>query len=243
MLTPSSSPSLLLALALTGCALTLGGCLSNGAEPGDSAPAGDSDEPTDPPPAGLRELPPPREQSATSLERSLADRHSVRSFTDEVLTEQEISQLLWSAQGINRSWGGRTAPSAGAKYPIELFLVTAAETLHYVPDGHRASQVATTDLRPALMAAGLDQMAIGDAPAVLVVTGVVARTAEKYGDRAERYVFMEAGHVAQNVLLQAVALGLGGVPIGAFTDAEVSQVLGLPDGQIPLYLIPVGHED
>ncbi len=176
-----------------------------------------------------------------SVEEALARRRSVREYTDEPLTVQEISQLLWAAQGQTRSWGGRTAPSAGALYPLEVYVVTAEGLRHYLPAGHRAELRSAEDLREPLARAALGQSAVAEAPAVFVVTAVLARTAAKYGSRAERYVTLDAGHAAENLLLQAVALGLGGVSIGAFDDARVREVLGLPRGQQPLYLIPVGH--
>ena len=193
------------------------------------------------PPLETLDLPEPRTKSDVSLEETLACRRSVRQYTDELLTLKEISQLLWAAQGITRDWGGRTAPSAGALYPLEVYVATPDGLYNYLPDGHRAKVLSHQDLRQALARAGLDQSAIHDAPAVFVVTAVYARTAGKYGARAERYVKLEAGHAGQNILLQAVALGLGGVPIGAFHDDQVQRVLDLPADHEPLYLIPVGH--
>ncbi len=187
------------------------------------------------------ELPAPRTDGPMSLERALAERRSVRDFTDERLTLEELAQLLWAAQGITADWGGRTAPSAGALYPLEVYAVTPGGLYHYLPDGHRADVLRADDLRRPLAAAALGQSAVAEAPAVLVIAAVFRRTEVKYGERAERYVHLEAGHAAQNVLLQAVALGLGGVPIGAFSDREVQRVLGLPADHEPLYLIPVGH--
>ncbi|HEX6230791.1 MAG TPA: SagB/ThcOx family dehydrogenase [Actinomycetota bacterium] len=187
------------------------------------------------------ELPAPRLGGEVSLEEALAARRSVRGFTDEPLALEDLSQLLWAAQGLTASWGGRTAPSAGALYPLELYLVARDGVSHYLPDGHRLEVLAEDDRRAALARAALGQEAVADAAAVVVIAGVYERTAQKYGDRAVRYVHMEAGHAAQNVLLQAVALGLGAVPIGAFEDRAVREALGLPTDHEPLYLIPVGH--
>ena len=189
------------------------------------------------------DLPEPRTDSEVSLEETLARRRSVRQYTDQPLTMEEISQLLWAAQGVTRDWGARTAPSAGALYPLEVYVATPEGLYHYLPDGHRAEVLSQEDLRWALARAGLDQSAIHDAPAVFVIAAVYARTSGKYGKRAERYVKLEAGHVGQNILLQAVALDLGGVPIGAFHDDQVQRALGLPANYEPLYLIPVGHEE
>jgi len=186
-------------------------------------------------------LPAPRLKGEMSLEETLTARRSVREFTDEELTLEEISQLLWATQGITAAWGGRTAPSAGALYPLEVYVATADGLYHYVPQGHKAIVESRADLRGELWRAGLSQNAIREAPAVFVITAVYARTAKKYGGRAERYVKLEAGHAAQNLLLQAVALGLGGVPIGAFYDDQVQSALSLPLDHEPLYLIPIGH--
>jgi SagB-type dehydrogenase family enzyme len=121
--------------------------------------------------------------------------------------------------------------------------VTTAEGLYqYVPEGHQFQILADADLRQALYQAALHQDAVSQAPAVFIVTAVYERTAQKYGsERSPRYVHMEAGHAAQNLLLEAVALGLGAVPIGAFHDDEIQRVLGIPADHAPLYLIPVGH--
>ena len=189
------------------------------------------------------DLPEPRTDSEVALEETLARRRSVRQYTDQPLTMEEISQLLWAAQGVTRDWGARTAPSAGALYPLEVYVATPEGLYHYLPDGHRAEVLSQQDLRRTLARAGLDQNAIHDAPAVFVIAAVYARTSGKYGKRAERYVKLEAGHVGQNILLQAVALDLGGVPIGAFHDDQVQRALGLPANYEPLYLIPVGHEE
>jgi SagB-type dehydrogenase family enzyme len=176
----------------------------------------------------------------SQLEDLLAARRSVRGFAADDLTDEQVGRLLWAAQGVTSDFGGRTAPSAGALYPLELFVVTSAGVDHYLPEGHRTEQKAGVDLREELAAAALDQEALHSAPAVFVIAAEYARTETRYGDRAERYVHLEAGHAAQNLLLQAVDLGLGAVPIGAFDDAAVQEVLGLPTEWVPLYLIPVG---
>jgi SagB-type dehydrogenase family enzyme len=188
-------------------------------------------------------LPEPRLASSTSLEEALATRRSVRSFSTEVPADAEIGQLLWAAQGVTDETGKRTSPSAGALYPLELYLVTAQGLWRYEPAEHALTRLGDTDLRGPLRRAALDQEPVGSAPLVVVVTGVVERTAAKYGDRAPRYVLLEAGHATHGLLLQAVALDLAAVPIGAFDDAEVALVLGLPAGESPIYLIPVGYPD
>lgn len=187
------------------------------------------------------ELPKPRLQSERSLEQTLASRRSIREFSNEPVTDAEVSQLLWAAQGVTDSAGLRAAPSAGALYPLETYVVRSSGLFQFDTTRHLLTQRSDRDLRQAIHGAALAQDALIEAPAVFVITAVYARTRAKYGDRAERYVHMEAGHAAQNLLLQAVALDLGGVPIGAFNDSQLRQTLGLSDDEAPLYLIPVGH--
>jgi SagB-type dehydrogenase family enzyme len=187
-------------------------------------------------------LPPPQLSGGMPLSEALATRRSIRQFAPAPLTPPEVGQLCWAAQGITDArQGKRTAPSAGALYPIELFLVTATGVQHYNPQAHALEPHLAGDLRADLSGAALSQQTISDAPACFVIAGVVERTAVKYGPRAERYCFIEAGHVAQNILLQATALKLAGVPMGAFDDAEVAKALKLPPGFQPLYLVGIGH--
>jgi SagB-type dehydrogenase family enzyme len=188
------------------------------------------------------ELPAPREKGPLSLEEALRRRRSVRSFEPAPLTREQIGQLLWAAQGMTGDRGQRTAPSAGALYPLELYVATAEGFFHYRPHGHRLEKVGGEDLRAKAYEAGLRQSAIRSAPVIFVVAAVYERTAKKYGaKRSPRYVHLEAGHAAENLLLQAVALGLGAVPIGAFHDDRLQELLGLPADHRPLYLIPVGR--
>jgi SagB-type dehydrogenase family enzyme len=188
-----------------------------------------------------KDLPPPLLAGQMSLEEAVATRRSVRQFTQRSLTLKEISQLCWAGQGITDPGGRfRAAPSAGALYPIELYFVTADGVDHYQPEHHRLRRYSTGDARRPLQQAALNQEAIGDAPVCVVVAAVVKRTARKYGGRAERYCFIEAGHVAQNILLQATALHLAGVPIGAFEDEKVAAVLKLPKDHRVLYLLAIG---
>ena len=193
-------------------------------------------------PTGLpsSELPPPAE-SGVSIEVAFRRRRSVREFAEEPLTPTEIGQLLWAAQGVTADWGGRTAPSAGALYPLELYDITPSGTDRYVPDGHRTEPIDDRDLRASLMAAARGQEAIGRAPLIVAIIVVPERTATTYGERAGRYVDLEAGHAAQNLLLQAAAIDLEAVPIGAFDDDAVAETLQLPPGWEPRYLLPVGR--
>jgi SagB-type dehydrogenase family enzyme len=187
------------------------------------------------------ELPEPALRDDVSLAEALASRRSVREFSDVPLDRAELSDLLWAAQGVTSTSGKRTAPSAGALYPLEVYAATPDGLYHYDPDGHRLELVQRGDLRSDLSEVALGQNAVADGAVVFVITAVYARTAQKYLNRAERYVHMEAGHAAQNLLLQATALGLGAVPIGAFADEEVQVTMGIPGDHEPLYLIPVGH--
>ncbi|UCF92101.1 MAG: SagB/ThcOx family dehydrogenase [Desulfobacterales bacterium] len=192
-------------------------------------------------------LPPPRDQSSVSLESALRSRRSVRAYASGPLTVAHIAQLLWAAQGITGRGGSRTAPSAGALYPLEIYV--AAGNVQALPPGiykylyhdHTLVQTAAEDKRAELSRAALHQSAIAKAPAVVIIGAIYERTTKKYGDRGIRYVYMEVGHAAQNVCLQAVALGLGTVVIGAFRDDEVKQLAHLPVAEQPLYLIPVGR--
>ena len=186
-------------------------------------------------------LPAPDTRGTMPLESVIENRRSQRDYAATPLPLAIMGQLLWAGQGITDAQGRRAAPSAGGLYPLELYVVTADRTLHYLPVGHRVETRPEADLRAQLEAAALDQPAVGTAPAVFVITSVTSRTAAKYGARATEYVELEAGHVAQNVLLEATALGLAAVPIGGFNPARVGVVLALPPDEDVRYLIPVGY--
>ncbi len=192
-------------------------------------------------------LPPPRLDGAMSVERALLTRRSVRGYRDEPLTLAEAGQLLWAAQGITSSRGLRAAPSAGALYPLEVYLVAgrvdgiAPGIYRYRPAGHILERVVSGDRREDLCRAAFGQSPPENAPASLVFTAVYGRTTRKYGERGLRYVYMDHGHAAENVYLQAVSLGLGTVLIGAFDDEAVKRFLSLPAGEEPLSIMPVGR--
>ncbi len=192
------------------------------------------------------ELPEPQLDSPTSIESALRRRRSVREFLSRPVTLAQVSQLLWAAQGLTGNEGRRTAPSAGALYPLELLVVAGnpgelpAGIYRYRPGSHDLVLVHVGDRRRPLASAALGQEWVAQAPLTLAITAVFDRTARKYGQRARRYVDMEAGHAAQNIHLQAVALDLGTVVVGAFDDAEVSKVLGLAGNEQPLCLMPIG---
>ncbi len=193
-------------------------------------------------PVAVIELPEPRLSGQMSLEEALAARRSQRSFRDEGLSDTDLGQLLWATQGITQESGaGRAAPSAGGTYPLELYVASPAGVFHYRPDGHRLMQLSTEDQRALLAAAAGGQQHVEEAAVVIVIGAVFERTTGRYGDRGERYAILEAGHAAQNLLLQAVALELAAVPVGAFGDDDIRGLLGLPPGVVPLYLVPVGH--
>lgn len=183
----------------------------------------------------------PRLRGGMSVEEAIAKRESTRHFSLQPLTPSELSQLLWAAQGITRTDGGRAAPSAGALYPLELYLVLKDGFFHYVPQNHQLIRISDRNLIDNLASAALGQQCVQTSSAVIIITAVYERIARKYGNRSERYVKIEAGHTAQNILLQAVSLGLGAVPVGAFYDDQVRNILNLPADHEPLYLIPVGH--
>jgi len=193
-------------------------------------------------------LPEPRNDSDVSIEEVLLERRSVREYTGEPLTIQEVSQLLWAAQGITDPRGYRTTPSAGGLYPLEVYVVVGdVENLDegvykYRPQGHELVKILDEDRREGLFAAALEQAWVKEAAVDLVIMAVYERTTAKYGDRGVQYVHMEAGHAAQNVYLQATALGLGTVTIGAFHDDQVEEVLMSPENERPLYVMPVGRK-
>jgi SagB-type dehydrogenase family enzyme len=192
-------------------------------------------------------LPVPRHDSGVSLEASLRQRSSIRDFSDAALTLGELSQLLWAAQGLTHGDGFRTAPSAGALYPLEVYVVAGRiqdfenGVYKYRHRTHQLTRIIQEDLRPALAAAALEQSCVKEGAALLVFSAVTERTTRKYGQRGIRYVHMEAGHAAQNVFLQAAALGIGAVVVGAFDDAQVHRLMTMPVGEHVLYLMPVGR--
>lgn len=199
-------------------------------------------------PGTMVALPEARQSGGMPLAQALGERRSVRSYGRAPLALEEIAQLLWAAQGISEPRQGfRTAPSAGATFPLEVdLLVTRIPELadgiyRYHPREHRLEFRVPGDRRGSLQRAALGQDSIGSAPVVMVISGVTARTARRYGARAERYVHMEAGHAAQNVQLQGTALGIGSVVIGAFRDDEVATALSLEGSEAPLYILPLGR--
>ncbi len=191
-------------------------------------------------------LPPPVYRSNTSIEEALLKRRSVRAYKNERMEIKDIAQLLWAAQGITSAEGSRTTPSAGALYPLEIYLVSGdinnlpAGVYHYTPLDHSLTLVEAGDKRKLLAASALMQGSISRSAGVIVISGVYARTTIKYFERGKKYVHMEAGQCSQNIYLQAVSLHIGTVVMGAFTDTLVKKVLKLPREAEPLYLMPIG---
>ena len=198
--------------------------------------------------AATIKLPTPQHDSKVSVESTLLKRRSVRDFKKDPLTLFQISQLLWAAQGATNPRGFRTAPSAGATYPLETYIVAGnvqgltTGIYKYRPHGHELIRTVPGDRRKNLSRAALGQSWVSAAPVVMVFSAIYGRTTERYGDRGIMYVHMEAGHAAQNVSLQAISLGLGTVMVGAFHDGSVKSVMNLKGEEQPLYIIPIGKQ-
>jgi len=192
--------------------------------------------------AQIVDLPAPSLTGNVSVEAAIAARRSVRSYTQELLTMAQVGQLLWAAQGITDPNGvKRAAPSALALYPLEIYAITPSGTYHYLPQGHRAQRTADGDLREQLASACRGQSSVRGAGVDLVIVGVFERLQRRVGDAAKDLTLLEVGHVAENILLQAVAMGLGAVPAASLSPDQVAQVLSLPEGWTPIYVVPVGH--
>ncbi len=189
----------------------------------------------------MHALPAPKTTGNVSVEQAIHGRRSVREFAPTRLSVETVSQLLWAAQGVtDRHRGLRAAPSAGATYPLVIYLVSDEGVYLYHPESHTLTSKRPGDVRSILASSCLGQPWVREAPVSLVLAAVYERTTKRYGPRGERYVHIEVGHAAENIHLQAVALGLGSVPIGAFDDRRVAEILGLPAKERPLYIIPVG---
>lgn len=199
-------------------------------------------------------LPAPRAYGDMSVEAALLNRRSQRDFTDQALSLEQLSQILWAAYGVtmphpaaNLRGGLRTAPSAGAVFPLEIYAVVGdVEGLEpgvyrYISENHSLVKTISGDVRGPLTQAALSQSWVGSAPVTIVYSAVFDRITARYGSRGIPYAYIELGHSAQNVYLQAVALGLGTVAVGAFIDDMVAHILQLPENETPLYLMPVGH--
>jgi SagB-type dehydrogenase family enzyme len=196
-------------------------------------------------------LPHPDHAGSLPVEAVIKRRRTVRSFSSQPISQNDLSQLVYAAQGITDGPGfKRAAPSAGALYPLDIYAVVGekgvedmgAGVYHYTPSQHRIARVTARDLREPLAKASLHQMWMADSPLCVVITAQYSRNCGKYGDRGVRYAMIEAGHVGQNIFLQAEALGLKAGIVGAFKDTQVIKVLGIPKQHEPLLIMPVGHQ-
>jgi SagB-type dehydrogenase family enzyme len=190
---------------------------------------------------GLAPLPKPATTGGMSLTEALSKRRSCTAYTDKALTSDQIGQLCWAAQGITEPAKGlRTAPSAMTLYSIHVYIVDSAGVHEYLPKEHSLKTLRTDDLVPGLQALVGKPAGMGGAPTAMILGMNLAPLAERVGARAEKFAAMEAGHIAENVLLQATALGLGSIPVGGFDEAKVSDLLKLPEGIRPVYILPLG---
>ena len=200
-------------------------------------------------------LPAPRTEGNMSVEEALQNRRSHRHFQNKALTIEQLSQLLWAAYGITvpkpdspgLRGGLRTTPSAGALFPLEIYAIIGnvegiePGVYRYISEEHKIVRIIDRDVRRELTDASFGQRMVQEAPVSIFYSAVFSRTTSRYGERGIMYVHMEIGHSAQNVYLQAVALGLGTCAIGAFVDDQVRQLLQLPEDEVPLYIMPVGY--
>lgn len=195
-------------------------------------------------------LPEPIRNGDMPLEQALQERRTVRSYQNKPMTLRQLSQMLWAAQGETSSDGKRAAPSAGALYPLDVYAVVGANGIadlkagvyHYQPTAHSLSIVTRGDVRKAVSQVSLYQSWMARAPVNLVITAEYARICGKYGERGVRYAMIEAGHVGQNIFLQAEALGIRAGIVGAFDDDGLIRKLNTPDTHRPLLVMPIGHK-
>ena len=199
---------------------------------------------------GVMKLPLPKNEGTVSVERAITQRRTIRAYMPQILILDQVSQLLWTAQGITEDSGfKRAVPSAGALYPMDVYAVVGQDSVdqieagvyHYESKGHMLSQVTKQDLRNRFARAALLQMWMVKAPVNLVITAEYSRVTGKYGKRGVRYALIEAGHIGQNLFLQAEALGLKAGIVGAFHDKEVAEVMKLPRSHEPVLIMPIGY--
>lgn len=203
---------------------------------------------TDEPGNKTVKLPEPEYKSSVSLEETIKNRRSVRSFSDGAVTLQELSQLLWAAQGLTSDGFKRAAPSAGATYPLEVYVAAGNVTdlspglYKYNHEDHSLLSEMDGDIRKDIQAAALGQSALTDGQLVIIITGIYERTTQKYGDRGIRYVHIEVGAVAENIYLQCETLGLATVFMGAFHDDKIRKVIAAGNDEVPFALMPIGRK-
>ena len=196
-------------------------------------------------------LPKPSFDGKVSVEKAIKERRTIRDFRDRILSLAHVSQLLWAAQGItDPQRGKRAAPSGGALYPLDIYVLIGengvekmeAGIYRYLPKEHSVSMISKGDHRKEIASASLGQMWMAKPPVLFIITAEYKRITGKYGERGIRYALIEVGHAAQNLFLQAEALGLGAGIVGAFNDSEVSRVAALPPKHEPLLIMPVGYK-
>ncbi len=189
----------------------------------------------------IKTLPAPQTKGSMSLEEAISKRRSVRNFKKGTVSDKDLSQLLFAASGIScKKQKHRTAPSAGATFPMELYVADANGVFKYLVENHQLEKLADKDIREQLSASALGQSCVAQAAVNIIIVGMYERTTQRYGERGIQYVHTEAGHIAQNIHLQAVALGYGSVPVGAFSEEKIGSLLNLSSKEKVLYIIPVG---
>lgn len=193
-------------------------------------------------PSVVMRFPPPQTNGRISLEQAIENRRSMRQFTEEPLTITQLGQLCWAAQGItDPNKGLRTAPSAGALYPIELYVLLPDGLYLYQPASHELSLLINSDLRQSVFRASFNQRVVQNARCTFIIAGNIKKIEARYRNRGEKFTYLETGHIAQNIQLQAVAIGLGSAPIGVIDAKTIAQICKMPQGIEVLYLIPVGN--
>lgn len=199
----------------------------------------------------VMKLPQPKTEGTVSVEQAIKQRRTVRAFLQQALDLNQLSQLLWAAHGITENNGfKRAAPSAGALYPMDVYVVVGQNSVmqieagvyHYEPRGHFLSLIAKSDLRDVIVRASLSQAWIAKAPISFIITAEYKRVTVKYGKRGVRYAMIEAGHMGQNLFLQAGAMGFKAGIVGAFHDKELIDVMNIPLSHEPLLIMPVGYQ-
>jgi SagB-type dehydrogenase family enzyme len=195
-------------------------------------------------------LPPPATKGGMPLAEALKTRRTVRHFASRPLDLAQVSQLLWEADGLSDPRGLRTSPSAGATYPLDLYLVVRERGVKDLPPGvyryevhdHALTLLPPGDFHASVARACLNQAWMTEAPVLVVITGEYRRCTARYGQRGIRYTHMEAGNVSQNLFLAAEALGLGAGIVGAFEDQALAQALKLAPAHEPLLVMPLGYK-
>ena len=196
-------------------------------------------------------LPKPSSKGSITVEEALKARRTHRSFSSQGLALKQFSQILWGAYGVTAHNYGvslKTAPSAGALYPLDIYAVVgdrgvenlAPGLYHFFSEKHAVNLVRSGDLRAEVARNSLHQMWIAKAPLILIITGQYERSSIKYGPRGVIYTHIEAGCVGQNIFLQAEAIGLKAGIVGAFNNRDVVKTMGLPASHDPLLIMPVG---